>query len=183
MGPVPQMFRAVPVHADPAHPGDESAFLQQVHEKQGGLCVGGGKDGGPGGEAALQGRHKLPVGRPGVGQVPELGFLREGVGVQPVQQLQVHPQTPIGKLGPVEVEIHQSGEDEPVPEVQKGQVPVGFREDRKGALAKPLCADQKSIGNTPVAIGTSTEEKLPFTYKIFHGMCLLLAPFYPMLRS
>ena len=83
----------------------------------------------------------------------------------------------------MEVEIHQSGEDEPVPEVQKGQVPVGFREDRKGALAKPLCADQKSIGNTPVAIGTGTEEKLPFTYKIFHGMCLLLAPFYPMLRS
>ena len=79
--------------------------------------MGSGEDGGPGGEAVFQSVGELPVGRLGIGQVLKFGLLWEGVGVQPVQKLQIHPQTAEAVLWRVQMEIGQPGNDQPVPEV------------------------------------------------------------------
>ena len=144
-GFLPQILGGVPIHVHLAHEGRQAAVLQQVHEQLSGLPVPGGEDAGPGDGAAGQAFHKLAIGRPGVVQVAVLGFLREGPGLEPLHQLQIHAGPPEGVLGGVGVEVHQTGEDQLVPVVCQGQSLIPFRQGLVHAPGDPLFTDHVGI--------------------------------------
>ena len=52
------------------------------------------------------------VGFVGIGDVPILSFLREGVSIQPIQQLHVTANAPESELGSMEMEVDKAGDDD-----------------------------------------------------------------------
>ena len=171
-----QIVRAQPVHIHSSHTGVESRFLQQLHEKESGLGVGGGEDGGAGGEATFQSVNKAAVGGPGIGGVLIPGLLREGVGVEPVQKLQVHAQPPKRKLGSVQMQVHKARNNQLISVVPQRIRRVFLRNFRKDALAEPILTDQITVFHTFPGIGPGAVENMPFDNRFVHGIppfCIL----------
>ena len=163
-----EIFRAVAVHIDLAYVGDQAALLHFVHQQLRRRHVDGAENGGAGGGAAAQMVGKNGIGPVGVGQIGVFGFLGEGVGVQPVQQLHVHAQTPEGKLGRVEMEVRQAGNDESVTVVRQREVDITLRQRFKHTGTAALLADKIALGHQADAVAALAPAEVAPNDKITH---------------
>lgn len=109
--------QTVPVHVHLAHIAGDTGALQLVHEHQRGVGVQRGKHAHAGGAVGDQIGGQTAVDPPGVVRVgkPRLGG--ECVGIQPVQQRQIHAHAQHGILGRVKMHVRKGLHDEPVAEV------------------------------------------------------------------
>ena len=112
--------QGVAVHIHLAHIARDPGPLQLLHKDPGGLGVQGGEHAHPGGAVGDQVGGQAAIGPAGKVRVCEPGLGAEGVGIQPVQQGQVHAHAQHGILGRVEVHIHKGLHDEPVAVVRYG---------------------------------------------------------------
>ena len=64
------------------------------------------------GRAAGKPRHKALIGRFGIGKVLVFRFLWEGIGIEPIEKLQIHAKAAEGKLWRVQVQVRHAGDDE-----------------------------------------------------------------------
>ena len=80
----------------------------------------GGEHTHPRGAVGSQLLRQLAVYRPGVVRVGKAGLRGKGVGVEPVQQGQIHAHAQHGVLGGVEVQIRKGLDDQRVPAVLHG---------------------------------------------------------------
>ena len=127
--------------------------------------MGRGEDAGPGGGPPFQVPGENPVGLPGVVQVPVLGLLREDMGLQPVQQLQVHAQPPEGVLRCVDVEVGEAGDDEPAAPVLHRQAPVGLGQDLIDTGGHAVHRDQEAVPHGLQVPGVPAVAEVPFQYE------------------
>ena len=97
----------VAVHVDLAHVTDDAGLFQFVHQNERGVGVQGGEHADAGGTACNQLLGQSAIDFAGVGRVCEAGLCREGIGIQPVQQRQVHAGAQHGILGRVEVQVRK----------------------------------------------------------------------------
>ena len=105
---------AVAVHVHLTYVAGDPRFFQLVHQDQGGVGVEGGKHTHPGRPAGHQFPRQLPVHRPGVVRLRKPCLRGEGVGIQPVQQGQIHTHPQHGILGSVEVQVRKGLDDQAV---------------------------------------------------------------------
>ena len=131
-----------------------------------------GEDTGPGGLAAAQMGRKLSVGPAGVVQIPVLGLLGEGVGVEPIQQLHIHAQAPEGELGRVNMEVGHTRNNQAVTKVLQGQIPVLLREDVEYSGTAALLAYQITVLPNPQAMPVPAVDDMALPDEI-HGSSLL----------
>ena len=113
--------QAVAVHVHLAHKARDAGPLQLLHEDPGGLGMQRGEHAHPGGAVGDQVRGQTAVGPPGKVRVGEPGLGAEGVGIQPIQQRQVHAHAQHGILGGMEVHIRKGLHDEPVAVIRQGR--------------------------------------------------------------
>ena len=107
----------VAVHVHLARIAGDPGPLQLFHEDQRGVGVEGGEHSHPGGAVCDELGRELAIHFPGIVRVREPGLRREGVGVEPVQQRQVHAGAHHGILGGVEVQIRKGLQDQAIPEI------------------------------------------------------------------
>ena len=160
-GALDQVVGAVAVHVDLADVGDQARGLQVVHEELRCGHVQRAEDDGAGGGAVAQVVRKDLVGVAGVGEVRVLGLLREGVGVQPVKELQVHAQAAEGVLGRVDVDVAHAGDHELARAVNKGQVGVALRELGEDAGGLAVDADQVAVLGAGDLLGARAVADVP----------------------
>ena len=113
--------RRVAVHVDLAHVAHEPRRLEFVHKQPRGRHVNGAKDDRPAGWASPQVVGKNRVGALGVGQVAVAGLLREGIGVQPLDELAVHADPAERVLRGMDVDVAHAGNHEGVAAVDDAQ--------------------------------------------------------------
>ena len=103
--------------------------------------------------------HKAGIGLSCIGEVPEPGLLREGVGVQPVQQFQIHAEAPVGVLGRVDVEIGETRQDQMSGIIQEGKGCIGLWYGVKDTGAASVQTEQIAArhGTQGVGVDTITE--------------------------
>ena len=118
----------VAVHVHLAHIAGDPRPLQLLHEDQRGIGVEGGEHGHPGGAVGNELRGQLAVDVPGVVRIGKPGLRREGVGVEPVQQRQVHAGAQHGILGGVEVQVCERLEDQAGAEILHRRAGIAFRQ-------------------------------------------------------
>ena len=105
---------AVAVHIDLTHVARDAGPFQLLHQHQCGVRMEGGKHGHPCGTAVNQ-RFRQPfIDRLGVFQVRKPCLQRECIGVEPVQQGQIHAHTHLGELGAVKMQIGEGLQNQPV---------------------------------------------------------------------
>src|SRR5699024_154802 len=112
------------------------------------------------------------VGPAGVVQIPVLGLLGEGVGVEPIQQLHIHAQAPEGELGRVNMEVGHTRNNQAVAKVLQGQIPVLLREDVEYPGTAALLAYQITVLPSPQAMPVQAVEDMALPDEI-HGSSLL----------
>ena len=127
----------------PRHPGP----LQLLHEDQGGVGVPGGEHGHSGSAGGDEVRSQLPVDPPGVGRILEPGLRAEGIGVQPLQQRQIHAHAHHDVLGGVEVQVREGGHDEALPVVRHRTAGAGLRQDREQAPDHAVLQNEVAVGD------------------------------------
>ena len=165
---LPQVIRAVPVHAHLSHEGDQAGFLQQVHQDLRGGKVQGGEEAGPGGGAFPQVVHKEGVGLSGVLRVGVPRLLGEGAGVQPLQQLQIHLEAAEGVLGGVNVEVRQPRHYQLSGIVLQGNSLIALGEAVKDPGRPPVLADQVSVRHDGQVIFIFAVADISF----YHSCCI-----------
>lgn len=139
---LPQDVGAVAVHVDLAHQRPDARLLNEVHQQLGRGAVDRPEHRRPGGRGGRQVVSEDAVGPPGVGGVGVFCLLGEGVGIQPVEQLEVHAQRPEGILGRVQVQVDEAGDDQPVPAVLDGNPLELLGQLGKNAGGLPFLADE-----------------------------------------
>ena len=118
----------VAVHVHLAHIAGDARLFQLVHQDESGVGVEGGEHAHPGGAVGHQLMGQPAVNFPGVVRVREPGLRGEGVGVQPVQQGQVHAHAQHGVLGGVEVQVREGLQNQGVVVVLHGRARVLLRQ-------------------------------------------------------
>ena len=98
-----------------------------------------------GGRGGRQPVREDAVGSFGIGGVGVFRLLGEGVGVQPVEQLEVHAQRPEGILRRVQVQVDEAGDDQPVLAILDGDPPEPLGQLGKDAGGFPLFADEVAL--------------------------------------
>ena len=88
----------------------------------------GGEHGHAGGAVGDQVAGQALIGAAGIVQIGEPGFGGEGVGIQPVQQRQIHAHAQHGILGGVEVHIGEGLHDQLVAVIPQWGVGVAVRQ-------------------------------------------------------
>ena len=117
VGVLPQTVRGIAVHVHLADEGGQPRPLGQLHQPPGGLLVDGGKGGKAQGAVGPHPVEEPLPRRLGKVRVAVAGLHREGVGLQPGQQLLVVAHAPVHHLGGVEVEVAEGGEHQRPAEV------------------------------------------------------------------
>ena len=102
VGVLPQTVRGIAVHVHLADEGGQPRLLGQLHQPPGGLLVDGGKSGKAQGAVGPHPVEEPLPRRLGKVRVAVAGLHREGVGLQPGQQLLVVAHAPVHHLGGVE---------------------------------------------------------------------------------
>ena len=128
-----QRLAGFAVHIDLTDVADQAAFLHQLHQQLGCEAMARGENTSARRRAFLQGIDKQPVRLAGIGKILVLFFLREGIPIQPIHQLQIHTHSAKRILRRVDVQIHHSGEDQPIAIVVQRQGGVFFGQHRKHA--------------------------------------------------
>ena len=109
--------QAVAVHVDLAHIAGDAGALQLVHEDEGSVGVEGREHTDAGSAVGDQVCSQPTVDTAGVVQISEPRLGGERVGVEPVQQRQIHAHAQHGVLGRMEMHIREGLHDEAVAEV------------------------------------------------------------------
>ena len=105
---------AVAVHIDLSHISCDAGPFQLLHQYQCGVRMEGGKHGHPG-SAAVDQRFCQPlIDRPGIVQVRKPCLQGECIGVEPVQQGQIHTHAHLGELGPMEMQVREGLQNQSV---------------------------------------------------------------------
>ena len=100
--------------------------------------------------------HKAGIGLLGIGEVPEPGLLGEGIGVEPIQQLQIHAEAPVGVLGGVDMEIGEAGQNQMAGIIQQGKGRIGLWYGIKDTGAASVHAEQIAVGDGAEGVGVDT---------------------------
>ena len=89
------------------------------------------------GRAARKPRHKALIGRFGIGKVLVFRFFWEGIGIEPIEKLQIHAKAAEGKLRRVQMKIRHAGNDELSRIVEHVQIlePLGLLPEHTRRLA------------------------------------------------
>ena len=106
--------QAIAIHVHLAYIAGDAGPLQLIHQDPRGLRVKGREHAHPRGAAGDEVSGQPPVHPAGVVRVGEPRLRGKRVGVQPVQQLQVHPHAQHGILRRVEVHVHEGLHQQPV---------------------------------------------------------------------
>ena len=107
-----QIDRRVAVHVDLADIARQPRLVQLLHEKLRSGYVDGGENSCARGRAVQQVVHEAAVGPVRVLQFLIFGFLWEGIGIQPFQQLHIHTETAEGKLRRMDMQIGHARQDQ-----------------------------------------------------------------------
>mmetsp|Transcript_16996 Transcript_16996/g.64753 ORF Transcript_16996/g.64753 Transcript_16996/m.64753 type:complete len:315 (-) Transcript_16996:232-1176(-) len=102
----------VAIHADLAHVCPLSGLAHDVDEKLGGFQMQRSEVRARRGACTKVPPHASLVHLPGVAEVLEARLAGEGVGLQPLQQRQVHARARPRVLGSVRMAVHEAGHDE-----------------------------------------------------------------------
>ncbi len=137
----------VAVHVHLANVPRDPGFLQLLHEDERGIGVPGGEGGYPGGAGGDEVPGQPAVYPAGVVQILEPGLRAEGVGVQPVQQGQVHAHAQHGVLGGVEMQVREGGHDEGVAVVRHRAGGVLLRQDGAYRLEDAVLQNEVAVGD------------------------------------
>ena len=98
------------------------------------------------------------------------------MGVEPVEQLHVHPKPPEGKLRRMEMEVDESRDDEPVSKVLHRHGGIRRRKRRKDTLTPPILANQIVMFQNPKMIPVNAVTNMSLEHKGVHRNLLLSAP-------
>ena len=99
--------QAVAVHVHLAHIAGDTGLLQLLHEDPRGVGVEGGEHTHTGGAVGNEVRGQTAIDAAGVVRVGKPCLRGKGIGVQPLQQRQIHAHAQHGVLGGVEVHIRK----------------------------------------------------------------------------
>ena len=126
-----------------------------------------GEDGRARRGAAAQMVHKAGICAVGVFEIGVFGFFRERIGVEPLEQLEVHAEAAEGKLRRVDMQIGHAGEDELSGIVQQRQRGILRRKRGENARDAAVFTDEIAVvlGLHGVCVGAEAETALQ--YKIF----------------
>ena len=94
--------------------------------------------------------------------------------IQPVDQLLVHPQPPEGVLGCMDVQVDESGDDQPISVIVAGDPAPCLREGFKYAGAFPVFTHHIPALHGAYLLLTFTIADLPSDRKSFHLALSLL---------
>ena len=136
-----EVLAAVAVHVHLADVGGKPGCLELVHEQLGALHVQGSEDDGARRGALAQVVAEDGVGLLGIPEVGVVGLLGEGVGVQPVEQLEIHARAAEGVLRGVEVDVAHAGDDELVFALNDRQAGIALGQLLEDARAHAVDAD------------------------------------------
>ena len=112
-----------------------------------------GKDTASGGGRPSQVIGEGLIGLPGVSQIGVAALFGKGADIEPVQQFQIHPQSPEGVLGGVDVEIGETGNDQLSGTVDEGKTGIPVGENREGSGAAAVHADEEAARYSPQVLG------------------------------
>ena len=120
-------------------------------------------------------RGELPVGARGVVQIPVLGLLREGIGIEPVQQLHIHTESAEGKLRRVKMQVGHAGDDQPITVVADRQLAVAQRQLGENALAAAVLHDDIAVLSDGDLVGIFALADMSLDHKCVHRQPLSAA--------
>ena len=126
-----------------------------------------GEDGRARRGAAAQMVHKAGVRAVGIVEVGIFGLLWEGIGIEPLEQLEVHAEAAEGELRRVDMQIGHAGEDELSGIVQQRQ--RGILRRKRGAYARDAAAlaDEEAVVHGLHRVRVGAEAQTALQYKIF----------------
>ena len=119
-----------------AYPG----FLELIHKQLGSLAVQGAEDHRSCGGAAEHRVGKDTVSLIRILEVGVLRLLREGVQLQPVEQLVIHPEPPVGVLRRVDVQVGHAGHDKHTAVIENSQTLIYVGDSAENPAAYPVLA-------------------------------------------
>ena len=165
---LPHAVRAIPVHIHLSDEALQPGAFQLLHQVQRGCRMDGCEDRGPRGRGMYERVCKVSVGLSGVNGIAVFCLLGKGIGIKPVEKLQIHSHTAKGKLRRVKMQIAHPGQDQPISVICDRQAPIGFRDDRYDPAADPVNDWQKSVFNDPDPVRTVAVEKTALYDIVFH---------------
>ena len=154
-GDFAQIPRTVAVHVDLADIGAEPRVLQLLHQKQCRRKMQRRKNARARGRAAGKARNKALIRRLGIREVLIFGLFGEGVGVEPVEQLQIHPEPPEGKLRRVNVQVRHAGNDQLSRIIKNVQVREALGLAAEDACRPAVAAEQPPVVENFYGIGAA----------------------------
>ena len=172
-GDLAQVDRRVAVHIDLAHEAFQPHRVQLLHEKLRRGHMDGGKDGRARGRAAQQMRGEAAIRPFGVVQVLVFGFLREGIGVEPLQQLHIHAEPAEGELRRVDMQVGHTGQDQPMAVIEHRQRGIARRQRLKDAGDAPLLHNDAALFQTDDLVHAPAEADISLYYISVHCPVLL----------
>ena len=113
-------------------------------------------------------RSKLAVGALGILHRGVFFLLREGIGIQPVQQLHVHSQSPEGKLRRMDMQVGDAGDDQPVAVIHQRQRGKTLRERLKHAGTAAVNADKPAVRYNADMVGIFAVTEVPAKDIVLH---------------
>ena len=170
-GDLAQVDRRVAVHIDLAHEAFQPHRVQLLHKKLRRGHMDGGEDGRA--RAAQQMVHEAAVGPVCVVQLLILGFLREGIGVEPLQQLHIHAEPAEGELRRVDMQVGHTGQDQPVAVIEHRQRGIARRQRLKDAGDAAVFHNDAALLQTDDLIHAPAEAEIAFYYISIHCSVLL----------
>ena len=170
-GDLAQVDRRVAVHIDLAHEAFQPHRVQLLHKKLRRGHMDGGEDGRARGRAAQQMRGEAAIRPFGVVQVLVFGFLREGIGVEPLQQLHIHAEPAEGELRRVDMQVGHTGQDQPMAVIEHRQRGIARR--LKDAGDAPLLHNDAALFQTDDLVHAPAEADISLYYISIHCSVLL----------
>ena len=133
----------------------------------------GGENGRARGRAVQQMVHKAAVGPVRVVQLLVFRLLREGIGIQPFQQLHIHTEPAEGKLRRVDMQIGHARQDQPVAVVQNRQLRPALRKRPEDARNVAVLNDNITVLHTNQLVHAAAEAEISLYNKCPHDFVLL----------
>ena len=168
-----QIDRRVAVHVDLADIARQARTVQLLHEKLCGGHVDGGENGCARGRAVQQVVHEAAIGPVRVLQFLIFGFLREGIGIQPFQQLHIHTETAEGKLRRMDMQIGHARQDQLLAIIQHRQLRVSLRQRPEDARDAAVFDDNITVLHADQLVHAAAEAEISLYNKCPHDFVLL----------
>ena len=116
---------------------------------------------------------KAAVGPVRVVQLLVFRLLREGIGIQPFQQLHIHTEPAEGKLRRVDMQIRHARQDQPVAVVQNRQLRIALRQRTEGACDAAVLYNDIALLHQDQLVHAAAEAEISLYNKCLHDFVLL----------